>query len=310
MPSEIVSFLPRPEVLTFEEIGHLTNLFSQLGIRKIRLTGGEPLVRREIPKLIQQLSEIPGIEQLAMTTNAILLSGLAGELKRAGLQRLNISLDSLDRQQFKNLTRRDQLPDVLQGIAAARQAGFEDIRLNAVAVRGLIESQIIPLAEFALENELQLRFIEFMPLNAAGAWEDNDVLSGEAIREIISGQLGELTPVEREDPSQPASDYRLKWTSSSQTNAAPRETTIGFINSVTEPFCAQCNRLRLTADGKLRNCLFSHEEWNLRDPLRSGATDTELVQIIQDCVRNKKAAHGIGQADFAKPERAMYQIGG
>ncbi len=300
MPSEQIEFLPRPEVLSFEELTRATRIFCQLGITKLRLTGGEPLVRRDLPELVRQLSEIPEIQEIAMTTNAILLERFAAELRAAGLHRINISLDTLDTQQFKEITRRDNLEDVMRGIQAAQEAGFEEIRLNAVAVKGLIESQIIPLTRFCLEHALKLRFIEFMPLNSSGRWSDEDVLTGAKIRNMIEQEMGELMPVQRLDPAQPASDFRL----------AEHDGSIGFINSVSEPFCQACNRLRLTADGKIRNCLFSEEEWDLRSLLRTEATDQQIQQAMLECVKNKKAAHGIGSADFQKPQRAMYQIGG
>ncbi len=300
MPSEQVDFLPRPEILSFEELTRATRIFAGLGITKIRLTGGEPLVRKELPELIRQLRSIESIEEIAMTTNAILLDRLALPLKQAGLDRINVSLDTLDQKQFVEITRRDSLPQVIRGIDAAQQAGFQNLRLNAVAVKGLIEAQIIPLARFAIERRLKLRFIEFMPLNSTGRWSDSDVLTGARIRKIIEDSFGDLQPVERDDPAQPATDYRLP----------DGANTIGFVNSVSEPFCNACNRVRLTADGKIRNCLFSHEEWDLRNLFRSGATDAEVSRLIVDCVTQKKAAHGIGDEGFEKPQRAMYQIGG
>lgn len=300
MPSEHVEFLPRPEVLTFEELTRVTKVFCQLGINKVRLTGGEPLVRKDLPELIRQISALDGIDEIAMTTNAILLERHAVDLKAAGLDRINVSLDTLDREQFESITRRDSLDDALKGIEAAQQAGFENIRLNAVAVKGLIEPQIVPLVKFAVQQRLALRFIEFMPLNSTGRWSDDEVLTGTKIRELIQEQFGELIPIDRPDPSQPATDFGF------QSGLG----TVGFINSVSQPFCGDCNRVRLTADGKIRNCLFSHAEWDMRDLLRSGSTDDELIQLIKECVANKKAAHGIGTQEFQKPERAMYQIGG
>ncbi len=300
MPSEDVPFMPRPDILTFEEITQVVRIFSQLGITKVRLTGGEPLVRKQLPVLIHQIASLDQIHEIALTTNGILLSRQAASLRRAGLERVNISLDSLDREQFTQITRRDELTRVLEGIQEAQRVGFEKIRINAVAVRGLIEKQIVPLASFCLENNLELRFIEFMPLNATGSWTSDDVLTGGKIRQIIEREFGTLTPIDRDNPSQPASRFVY----------ASGKGRIGFINSVSEPFCNACDRLRLTADGKIRNCLFSHEEWDLREMLRSGATQHEIEHQIRDCVNKKKAAHGIGSPAFSKPERAMYQIGG
>ena len=300
MPTEHVEFLPRPEILTFEELTRVTRVFAGLGIRKIRLTGGEPLVRKNLPELIRQLRSIESIDEIAMTTNAILLEQHARSLRDAGLDRINISLDTLDRAQFQSITRRDNLDEALQGIAAARAAGFQDLRLNAVAVKGLIEEQIVPLTRFALEHDLALRFIEFMPLNSTGKWEDGDVLTGAEIRNILEREFGSLIPVERPDPAQPASDYRFG-------NSGGR---VGFICSVTQPFCGDCDRVRLTADGKIRNCLFSQQEWDLRELLRGSSGDDALRARIIDCVAHKMASHGIGSPGFEKPKRAMYQIGG
>lgn len=300
MPGEHVDFLPRPEVLTFEELTRVTRLFSELGIRKLRLTGGEPLVRRDLPVLIRQIRAITEIQEIAMTTNAILLDRSAIELREAGLDRINVSLDTLDAEQFKSITGRDNLQETLRGIEAAKAAGFEEIRLNAVAVKGLIEPQIIPLVTFCLEHDLHLRFIEFMPLNSTGKWSDQDVLTGKQIREMVESHLGPLAPINRADPSQPARDFQV----------ANQSGKIGFISSVSEPFCGDCNRLRLTADGKIRNCLFSSEEWDLRSLLRSDAKDDVIQRTMLQCVSEKKAAHGIGNSDFQKPQRAMYQIGG
>lgn len=300
MPSEHIEFLPRPEILTFEELTRVTEIFAGMGITKIRLTGGEPLVRKHLHRLIEQLRQIESIEEIALTTNAILLADQAAALRQAGLDRINVSLDTLDRQQFAEITRRDELDRVLQGIEAAQSAGFDDIRINAVAVKGMIEAQIIPLVRFAAERGLVMRFIEFMPLNAEGQWSNDEVLGGADIRFILEQEYGPLIPVPRPDPAQPATDFQF----------AESPGKVGFINSVTEPFCGDCNRLRLTADGKIHNCLFSNEEWDVRDLLRSGADVQSIADLIVDCVAHKKAAHGIGTAEFSKPRRAMYQIGG
>lgn len=300
MPSEFVRFLPRPGILSFEELTRVARVFAGLGVDKIRLTGGEPLVRRDLHLLIRSLRGIDSVAEIALTTNATLLADQAGLLKQSGLDRINVSLDTLDPRQFRQITRRDGLQAALDGIAAAAAAGFRGTSINAVAVRGLIESQIVPLTRFALDHELTLRFIEFMPLNAEGDWTDASVLSGEEIRTVIEGRFGPLVPAPRPDPSRPAVDYRF----------AGGSGTIGFVNSVSQPFCQACNRLRITADGKIRNCLFSHQEWDLRERLRSGAADEELRAAIRQCVAAKKQAHGIGSAEFAKPARAMYQIGG
>ncbi len=300
MPSEQIQFMPRPWLLSFEELARIIKVFCGLGIRKLRLTGGEPLVRRGLPELIRELRRIQRLEEIAMTTNGILLGEFAVALREAGLDRLNISLDTLDRQQFIEIARRDELEAALAGIAAASDAGFRDIRLNAVAIRGMIESQIVPLVRFARDRGMTLRFIEFMPLNSTGEWSPENVLSGDKILEIIEQEFGVLRPVPGNDPAQPARDYVF----------ADGVSRVGFINPVSKPFCESCNRLRLTADGKIRNCLFSQTEWDLKNPLREGAGDADLESIILECVSGKKKAHGIGEPGFQKPSRAMNEIGG
>jgi cyclic pyranopterin phosphate synthase len=300
MPNENVQFLPRAEILTFEEIERFARVTAQLGINKIRLTGGEPLVRSGLETLIGKLVALPGIKDVALTTNGLLLGEQAELLKRAGLHRLNISLDGLQEETFERITRRKGLHRVLEGIAAAQRAGFEGIRLNAVAIRGITDDEIVPLGEFARQQQLELRFIEFMPLDAEGNWETDQVISGEVIRKKLEAAFGELVPAARPDPSQPAMDYQF----------ADGKGRIGFINPVTQPFCGDCNRLRITAEGKIRNCLFSIEEWDARALLRSDASDELIAQRLIECVQAKKPGHGIDSPDFVRPERAMYQIGG
>ncbi len=300
MPLEGVRFLPRDELLSFEEIERFTRIVARLGVRTIRVTGGEPLVRRDLPALIARLVAVPGIEQVALTTNGVLLTEHAAALKAAGLARLNVSLDAIEPEAFRRFARREGLDRVIAGLNAARDAGFESIKINAVAVRGLSESQIVPLARFAREQGWELRFIEFMPLDAEGRWDDTQVLAGAEILARLTEALGPLVPVGRPRPSQPATDYAF----------ADGRGRIGLINPVSQPFCAQCNRLRITAEGQLRNCLFSLREWDFRAALRAGHSDTELAELIRACVAAKRPAHGIGDQDFARPERAMYQIGG
>ncbi|HYO23695.1 MAG TPA: GTP 3',8-cyclase MoaA [Lacipirellulaceae bacterium] len=300
MPNQDVVFRPRAELLTFEEIERIVRALVPLGIAKIRLTGGEPLVRAGLPVLVQRLSSVPGIQDLALTTNGMLLAEHAESLRGAGLARINVSLDSLREETFQRIARRPGLDRVLAGIAAAQRAGFDRIRLNAVAIRGLTEDEILPLAEFARGRGLELRFIEFMPLDAEQQWSDGSVLTGREILRRIEAAYGALEPVSRSDPSQPAVDYQF----------ADGRGSVGFINSVSEPFCSGCNRLRLTAEGQVRNCLFSTEEWDARAVLRGGGTDTDLRALVRTCVEAKARAHGIGQARFERPQRAMYQIGG
>lgn len=299
MPADGVQFRPRDELLSFEEIFQFVSALLPLGVTKLRLTGGEPLVRNGLPELVQMLSRLPGVQDLALTTNGILLADLAQPLADAGLKRLNISLDTLSETTFQQIARRPGLDRVLAGIDAAQAAGFVDIRLNAVAIRGMTEAEVVPLAEFALQRDLELRFIEFMPLDAEARWSD-EILTGAEIRRRLEERFGPLTAVHRLEPSKPAVDYSLPG----------GRGRVGFINSVTEPFCGDCNRLRLTADGQVRNCLFSLREWDARELLRAGRTDAEVRQLVRDCVAAKAEAHAIGESEFERPERAMYQIGG
>ena len=300
MPHANVQFKPRAEILTFEEIVRFTRVAASLGVNKLRLTGGEPLVRANLPELIGKLASVPGIRDIAMTTNGILLAEQATALKQAGLQRLNISLDGLREETFERIARRKGLDRVLEGIFAAQQAGFEKIRLNAVAIRGITEDEIVPLGQFARQHKMELRFIEFMPLDAEHHWCDDHVLSGDEIRAVLENAFGPLLPIDRTDPSQPATDYRFE----------DGMGVIGFINPVTQPFCSDCNRLRITAEGKIRNCLFSIAEWDARQVMRNGGSDTQLTELLRDCILAKKPGHGIDSPDFVRPERAMYQIGG
>ncbi len=299
MPLE-VEFKPREQLLTYEEIARVAFVMSGLGIRTIRLTGGEPLVRSGIEGLVRQLVAIPKIESVALTTNGLLLAEQAESLFRAGLARLNVSLDSLREDRFVQIARGKGLDRVLAGLTAAKAAGFQSIRINAVSIRGLTEDEIVPLAMFCRREGFHLRFIEFMPLDADGAWSSEQVLAGYAVRELLERQIGPLVPAVRSDTGQPAVDYC--WADGSG--------SVGFIDPVTAPFCGQCDRLRLTADGQVRNCLFSTTEWDARQLLRSGGSDEMLVDLVQECVRGKRAAHGIGEPDFIRPDRAMYQIGG
>jgi cyclic pyranopterin phosphate synthase len=300
MPDENIRFKPRGELLTFEEIARFVRLLVRLGVNKLRLTGGEPLVRANLPELVAQLAATPGIDDLALTTNGLLLAEHAQALKRAGLKRLNISLDGLQEETFRRIARREGLDRVLQGIFAAQRAGFEKIRLNAVASRGVTEAEVVPLGRFAREHGLEMRFIEFMPLDAENNWQTDQVLGGAEIRRLLEAEFGPLLPAARPDSSQPAVDYRF----------ADGRGRVGFINPVTQPFCQSCNRLRLTAEGQVRNCLFSTVEWDARALLRGGASDDELIALVRAAVAAKKPGHGIDQEGFVKPGRAMYQIGG
>lgn len=300
MPREDVVFQPRHQLLTYEEIQRFVRIVAALGVDKIRITGGEPLARLEVDQLVRQLRQTPGVRDLALTTNGILLEAQAARLRQAGLDRLNISLDTLRPETFERISRRRELHRVLAGIAAAQQAGFQRIRLNAIAIRGLTEDEILPLARFARDRRLELRFIEFMPLDADQNWQSTQVLRGEEIRAVLESEFGRLTPCLRPDPSQPASDFAY----------ADGRCRVGFINPISEPFCGSCNRLRLTAEGKIRNCLFAADELDVRAVLRGGSHDDEIAALVRRCVAGKKAAHGLDSSDFSRPERSMYQIGG
>ncbi len=300
MPHEDVRFKPRREILTFEEIERLVRVVVRLGVQRIRITGGEPLVRSDVPQLVGRLRAIAGVSDIAMTTNGLLLADQAAALKNAGLQRLNISLDGLTEQTFEQIARRPGLDKVLAGIAAAQRAGFDKIRLNAVSIRGITEQEVIPLGAFARAQRLELRFIEFMPLDAEQHWESQQVLSGAEVRGMLEREFGPLLPVARSDPSQPAVDYLF----------ADGIGRIGFINPITEPFCGDCSRLRITAEGQLRNCLFSTEEWDARALLRGTADDEQLASLVRECIGAKRAGHGIDSPDFLRPQRAMYELGG
>ncbi|MBI1348350.1 GTP 3',8-cyclase MoaA [bacterium] len=300
MPAENVEFMPKAELLTFEEIVRVARVATTLGITKLRLTGGEPLVRKELHKLIAQLAVLPGIQDIGLTTNALLLEAQAAELYAAGLRRLNISLDALDPTAFQKFTRRDGYDQTLQGIRAAQQAGFDPIKINAVSVRGLTEDQIVPFGHFARETGLEVRFIEYMPLDAENSWERDKVLFASEILERLTQEIGPLEPVPDQDPRAPATDYQF-------TDGVGR---IGFIASISQPFCLSCNRIRLTAEGKLRNCLFSQEETDLRQLLRGDGTDADIAAAIQASVQAKKEGHEINTARFIQPLRPMYAIGG
>jgi cyclic pyranopterin phosphate synthase len=297
MPAEGLPWLERSEVLTFEEIERIVALLASMGVRAVRLTGGEPLVRRDFPRLAGMLA--PLVDDLAVTTNGYLLERDAEALVRAGIKRFNVSIDSLQRDRFFEMTRRDALPRVLEGLQTlARFPEAHPIKVNAVGLRGFTEQEIIPFAEFAREHPYQVRFIEFMPLDADRAWDMDKVLTGEEIR----AQIHAVYPLEPEprEPHATARVYRF----------ADGKGRIGFINPVSEPFCGDCDRIRLTADGKLRTCLFSIGETDLRTPLRAGATDDDLEQIIRDAVWRKELKHRVNEPGFVQPARTMSAIGG
>jgi cyclic pyranopterin phosphate synthase len=299
MPADGLPWLERNEVLSFEEIERIVRVMVAMGIEDLRLTGGEPLVRREFPRLVSMLSPIEGLKDLSLTTNGYLLERDAAALVDAGINRVNVSIDSLQRDRFFQITRRDSLAQVLRGLdALAQHPEVHPIKVNAVAIRDFTEQEAIPFADFARSTAFQVRFIEFMPLDADQAWTPDQVLTGEELRQIIHA----VYPLE-ELPREPSATARVF-------RFADGKGEIGFINPVSEPFCSDCNRVRITAEGKLRTCLFSLHETDLREPLRSGATDTELEQIIRGAVWRKELKHHVGERGFRQPARTMSAIGG
>jgi GTP 3',8-cyclase len=299
MPAEGLPWLERAEILTFEEITRLVSLFAEMGVGDVRLTGGEPLVRRDFPTLAAMIAAVDGVHDLSVTTNGFLLPRDAEKLVRAGINRFNVSVDSLQRDRFYELTRRDALDQVLRGLEIL--AAFPEahpIKVNAVAMRGFTEEEVLPFAKLARETPYHVRFIEFMPLDADHAWDRSKVLTGAEIRDAIRA----VYPLEPE-PRQPSSTSQVY-------RFADSPGRVGFINPVSEPFCSDCNRVRLTADGRLRTCLFSLNETDLREPLRAGASNDDLEQIIRDAVWRKELKHHVGEPGFIQPARSMSAIGG
>jgi cyclic pyranopterin phosphate synthase len=300
MPEHAVEFVERREILSFEEIEAFVRIAAELGIRKLRVTGGEPLVRRDLHRLIRRLVAIDGIEDIALTTNGLLLARQAAELYDAGLRRINVHLDTLDPARFEKITRYDGLDRVIEGIHECRRLGFQPIKINAVAVKDLVEDDIVPLARFGREHGVEVRFIEFMPLDSQGLWLPEKVLRADDIIETLSAGIAPLEPVTAPGSRAPASEYRFR-------DGVGR---IGIIASVSRPFCRECNRIRLTADGKLRYCLFATEETEVKELLRAGATEEEIVNVIRSTVKAKWMGHEINSSRFVPPPRPMYAIGG
>jgi cyclic pyranopterin phosphate synthase len=298
MPEEVV-FMDRAELLTFEEIAHFVRVAAPLGIDKVRLTGGEPLMRRGLERLVRMLAAIPGIRDIGLTTNGLLLADHARELFDVGLRRINISLDTLDPRRFREVARRDGLDAVLEGIAAAKQAGFSPIKVNAVVIRGATDQDVVPLARYAREHGLEMRYIEYMPIGAE-AWERGKVYFAHEILEQIERAVGPLVPADDYDPRAPAMDFRYS-------DGGGR---VGVIASISRPFCLSCNRLRLTSDGKLRNCLFALDEVDVKPLLRGQPDDARLEELIRRNVRDKWEGHEINTSRFLKPLRTMHAIGG
>ena len=299
MPAEGLPWLERAELLSFEEITRLVRILAATGVDEVRVTGGEPLVRRELPRLIGMLAAVPGVRDLSLTTNGVMLDRLAAPLVENGLRRINISLDSLSHVRFAEITRRDALDRVLRGIAAAeRFPALHPIKINVVAVRGFTEPEIPAFAELARSRALVVRFIEFMPLDADRAWSEDSVLTGDEIRAEIERHWP-LEPVPAK-PSSTAKRYRFK----------DGRGEIGFINPVSEPFCSNCDRIRVTADGQLRTCLFSRHETDLRELLRADVDDADIDARLRQAVQRKELKHRIGDPGFEAASRSMSQIGG
>jgi cyclic pyranopterin phosphate synthase len=299
MPAEGLPWLAREEILTYEEIARVVELLASMGVADVRLTGGEPLVRKELWRLIEMLSPLEDVHDISLTTNGYLLRRQVADLVGAGLRRINVSLDSLAPDRFFQLTRRDSLAEVLDGLKAAQEhPELRPIKVNVVALRDFTEAEVISFAEFARSEPYEVRFIEFMPLDADQAWDRDRVLPNEEIR----GMIDAVYPL--------APDGREKHSTARRWHFADGKGEIGFISPVSEPFCGDCNRIRITAEGMLRTCLFSMNETDLRAPLRAGASDDELEQIIRDAVWRKELKHRINDPGFVQPARTMSRIGG
>ncbi len=300
MPEEGMQWLKRDTILSFDEIERVARIGVELGIEEIRLTGGEPTLRPNLPDLVARLSRLP-LRSLSVTTNGFLLRGMAGALAEAGLKRINVSLDTLQHDRFHQIARRRGLDQVLAGLEELeRYPSIAPIKVNVVAMRDFTETEVVAFAELARRKPYVIRFIEFMPLDADGNWQRERVLSGEEIKAIIERDFMPLVPVAAEPSS-----------TSRRFTFADGIGEVGFINPVSQPFCGTCNRIRLTADGQLRTCLFSIEEWDLRRPLRSGATDNDIADVLVDAVRHKELKHKINEGEaFQRASRSMSQIGG
>ena len=299
--SEDMQFINKSKIMTFDEIDQLVRIAVGLGVNKVRITGGEPLVRRNLSDLILRVLEIDGIKDVSLTTNGIGLAKQAQALYDAGLRRINVSLDTLSEAKFEQITRRKALTKVLEGLKEANRCGFNPIKINAVTMRGFTEEEVVKLVSFARKNSYEMRFIEFMPLDADDIWGRNMFVPKKELVDKIR-ELYPLEPIESSSmlKHETAKNYQFK-------DGIGR---VGFISSVSEPFCDDCNRVRLTADGKFRNCLFATEETDLLTPLRKGASDEVIADMMIESVAKKKAGHLINSADFIKPKRNMSMIGG
>lgn len=300
MPEKGIQFMQRDEILSFEEIERFVRVAVSMGINKLRVTGGEPLVRKDLEILIEKLCAVSGVKDIALTTNGVLLDDQARALYAAGLRRLNVHLDTLDAVRFREITRRDDFDRVMKGLMTAKTLGFGPIKINVVAVKDLIEPDIVPMARFGREHGMEVRYIEFMPLDAQGLWVRDRVLTMDTMLEMLSREIGPLDPVPDADPRAPATEFAFR-------DGSGR---VGFIPTVSKPFCLNCNRIRLTSDGNLRYCLFALEETDVKHLLRGGATDDEIRAAIAGTVRQKWIGHEINTAKFVAPPRPMYAIGG
>jgi len=299
MPEEGLDWLKREDILSYEEIDRLARIFVSIGVEELRLTGGEPLVRRDLPVLVEKLSKLEGLKSLSLTTNGFSLKQMCGDLVAAGLQRINVSMDTPVREKFTHITRRDALPQVLEGLEECEKyPQLSPIKVNAVAIRDFTEEDVLAFAELAQRKPYIVRWIEFMPLDADGQWDRKDVLTGAEIRAIIETKYA----------LEPVTDDRIATAQRFRFVDKPGE--VGFINPVSEPFCETCDRIRLTADGQFRTCLFSTWETDLRDPLRTGADDAEVERIIREASWRKEMKHHINDAVFQRASRSMSQIGG
>lgn len=299
MPAEGMLWLPKDHLLTFEELTRLARVALECGVEGIRLTGGEPTVRAELPTLVRMLHALAPDLDLSLTTNGLKLTAMAASLRDAGLVRVNVSLDTLDRQRFHRLARRDRLAEVLAGLDAARDAGFAPIKVNCVLMRGFNDDEVLPLARWAREQGFELRFIEWMPLDFDRRWDRAQLVPADEILRVLASEF-DLEPSADDDPSAPARTFRY----------ADGGGRVGVIASVTRPFCGQCDRIRLTADGQLRTCLFSNREYDFRGLMHAGGDDDAIEALLRSAVLRKEPGHLIGQAAFVQPERGMSAIGG
>jgi GTP 3',8-cyclase len=299
MPAEGLPWMSRGELLSFEEIERLTRILVDLGVRSIKVTGGEPLVRRDVHLLVRKIRAIDPLLDISMTTNGFLLAKEAASLADAGLDRVTVSCDSLLKHRFADMTLRDALDEVMEGLIVASEQGLTPIKINTVVIRDKNEDEVVHFAELARSTGYDIRFIEYMPLDAQDEWTAAGVVPGAEIIERIAAAFPLVADTDEEP--EPVTPFRFA-------DGAPGR--VGVIPSVTQPFCDSCNRLRLTADGQLRACLFSLEETDLRGPLRGGADDAELASLARECVAAKWSGHRIGRDDFVKPARSMSMIGG